>query len=451
MEVLFRPMPAIATGGRDEARDIVSIHFKRRYNMNNKNSYHFHTKVIHAGQSPGDWDGATQPPIFQTASHQHETAENLSRTFSGKTNDHIYMRLTNPTNRILEEKLVALEGGQGAVVMSSGMAAITNACMALLRAEDEFVTGNSLFMSTYLLFTNIFKKYNITARLVESTDADAIEKAINSRTRFVYIETIGNPKMDIPDLARIAGIAHSHGIPLLVDNTLPTPYLCRPFELGADVVIHSTTKYLSGHGNAVGGAVIDSGGFDWSGERFPDFKPFIDRKGALAFLDKVWREHHINFGTTQAPIHSYLTMIGLDTLALRMERHMENAQEVARFLDKRQEVTWINYPGLKDHPSHSIARKQFGDKGFGGMLAFGLKDQATCFEFIQGLKLIYHLANLGDCKTLVIHPYSSQYVSFDDPTRESLSITADMIRLSVGIEDVGDICEDLGQALDKIK
>jgi O-acetylhomoserine (thiol)-lyase len=419
--------------------------------MNQKDPRRIQTRVIHAAQSPDDWQGSTLPPIFQTASHLHSTAESLSETFAGKKSDHIYMRLTNPTNRILEEKLSALEGGMGAVVTSSGMAAVTNACMALLRAGDEFVTGNSLFMSTYLLFTKIFKKYDITARLVESTDTSAIEEAINSKTRFVYLETIGNPKMDVPDLSLMAEIAHKHGIPLVVDNTLATPYLCRPLELGADVVIHSTTKYLSGHGDATGGAVIDGGRFTWSEERFPDFEPFIERKGPLAFLDKVWREHHINFGTTQAPMHSYLTMIGLDTLAIRMERHLSNAYEVAHYLRGRPEITWINYPGLDDHSSHDIAHKQFNGQGFGGMIAFGLKDQETCFRFINNLRLIYHLANLGDCKTLVIHPYSSQYVSFDDPTRESLSITSDMIRLSVGIEAVEDICDDLGQALDKTK
>jgi O-acetylhomoserine (thiol)-lyase len=418
--------------------------------MNQEKEYRFHTKVMHTAQSPKDWQGATLPPIFQAASHQHSTAENLSETFGGKRTDHIYMRLTNPTNRILEEKLASLENGLGAVVMSSGMAAITNACMALLRTGDEFVSGNSLFMSSYVLFTNIFKKYGITARLVESTDMDAIEKAINEKTRFIYLETIGNPKMDVPDLARAAEIAHRHDLPLLVDNTLATPYLCRPLELGADVVIHSTTKYLSGHGDAVGGVVIDGGNFGWPKKRFPDFIPFIERKGALAYLDKVWREHHINFGTTQAPLHAYLTMIGLDTLALRMERHMENALKVAGFLKTRPELTWLNYPGLEDHRFHAISNKQFEGRGFGGMLAFGLKDQATCFKFINNLRLIYHLANLGDCKTLVIHPYSSQNVSIDDPTRESLSIRRDLIRLSVGIEAVEDICEDLGQALDSL-
>lgn len=420
--------------------------------MTQKKVHHFNTKVIHAGQSTEKWEGSTLPPIYQAASHVHQTAENLSQTFGGKTSDHIYMRLTNPTNRVLEEKLSALEMGKGAVVMSSGMAAVTNACLALLRTGDEFVTGNSLFMSCYVLFANIFKKYGITARFVESTDLDAIENAINDKTRFIWLETIGNPKMDVPDLAATAELAHKHGLPLLVDNTMATPYLCRPIELGADIVIHSTTKYLSGHGDAAGGAVIDSGNFNWADSgRFPDLKPFIDRKGSLAYLDKVWREHHINFGTTQAPLHSYLTMIGLDTLALRMERHLENAMTVAGFLQDRKELAWLNYPGLEDSPSYNTARRQFGGKGFCGLIAFGLGDQDRCFRFINSLKMIYHLANLGDCKTLIIHPYSSQYISFDDPTRQKLSIHSDLLRLSVGIEAVEDICDDLEQALDSLK
>ncbi len=418
--------------------------------MTKDNSLHFNSRVIHSGQSPDAWQGATLPPIFQTASHVHPTAENLSQAFAGKNSDHIYMRLTNPTNRVLEEKITALEGGRGAVAMSSGMAAITNGCLALLRAGDEFVTGNSLFMSTYVLFANIFKKYGITARLVESSDMAALEGAINDKTRFIYLETIGNPKMDVPDLTRAAKIAHEHGLPLLVDNTLATPYLCRPLELGADVVFHSTTKYLSGHGDATGGIVIDRGSFAWNRDRFPDLQPFIDRKGDLAYLDKVWREHHINFGTTQAPLHSYLTMLGLDTLALRMERHLANARQVAAYLKERPEVTWVNYPGLADSPFHDIGAAQFDNRGFGGVLAFGLKDQESCFNFINQLRMIYHLANLGDCKTLVLHPYSSQYLSFDEPTRQRLSITPDLVRLSVGIEALDDICADLGQALDKL-
>lgn len=410
----------------------------------------FHTRVIHECQSPDDWQGATLPPIYQSAANLHHTAENLSDTFAGKTGDHIYMRLTNPTNQVLEKKLASLEGGAGAVVTSSGMAAITNGCMALLRAGDEFVTGNSLFMSSYVLFANIFKKYDITARMVESTDMAAIEEAINDKTRFIYLETIGNPKMDVPDLAKAAEIAHRYDLPLIVDSTLATPYLCRPIELGADIVIHSTTKYFSGHGNATGGVIIDSGTFNWQNDRFPDLKPFIDRKGPLAYLDKVWREHHINFGTTQAPLHSYLTMLGLDTMALRMERHLTNAQQVAEFLANRPEVQWVRYPGLADSPSHHTAKSQFNNLGYGGVMSFGLSDKEACFKFINSLKMVYHLANLGDCKTLVIHPYSSQYLSFDEPTRQKLDITPDLIRLSIGIEGITDICADLGQALDTI-
>ncbi|MEW6185972.1 MAG: aminotransferase class I/II-fold pyridoxal phosphate-dependent enzyme [Thermodesulfobacteriota bacterium] len=413
--------------------------------------YRFETQVIHSGQKPQSWEGATLPPIFQTTSHRHETAENLSRTFAGQTTDHIYMRLTNPTNRVLEEKISLLEGGQGAIVMSSGMAAIANTCMALLRAGDEFVSGDSLFMSTYVLFTRIFSKYQLTARLVDPTDTKAIAEAVTDKTRFIYLETIGNPRLDIPNFRETARVANEEGLPLIVDNTLATPYLCRPLGLGAHVVIHSTTKYFSGHGASVGGVVVDGGKFDWTGNRFPDFQPFIDRKGPLALLDRIWREHHSNFGTTQSPFHSFLTILGMDTLALRIEKTFSNAFRVAEFLKDRPEVLWVNYPGLPEHPSHQTAQKQFQRPGFGGLITFGLKDQAACFDFIRRLKLVYHLANLGDCKTLVIHPASSQYISFDEETRQQLGISSDMIRLSVGIENVADICEDLEQALAGLK
>lgn len=414
------------------------------------NTWHFDTKVIHSSQASEDWQGSTLPPIYQTASHCHPTAESLSDAFGGKNSEHIYMRLTNPTNKVLEEKLVDIENGKSAIVMSSGMAAINNSCMALLRSGDEFVASNSLFMSTYVLFANVYKKYGITCRFVESSDYEAITGAINEKTRFLYFETIGNPRMDVADIARIAAIAHDHGIPLLIDNTLATPYLCRPIDFGADIVIHSTTKYLSGHGCATGGIVIDAGNFNWDSAKFPDFKPFIDRKGPLALTDKIWREHHINFGTTQAPFHAYLTMLGLDTLAVRMERHLENCRKVADFLRGRSEVKWMYYPGHEDNQYHDIAIRQFNGKGFGALFSFGLTDQQTCFSFINNLKLVSNLANLGDCKTLVIHPYSSQYLSFPDETRKNLRISPDLIRLSVGIEHIADICNDLAQALDHL-
>lgn len=420
--------------------------------MDTTNDYAFDTRVIHLGMHAEEWQGATLPPIFQSSAHRHETAESLSRTFGGQQDAHIYMRLTNPTNRVLEEKIAALEGGKGAVAVASGMAAITNACMALLKAGDEFVTSNSLFMSTYLLFAKVFAKYGITARFVDPRDPDAIVGAITDKTRFVYVEIIGNPKMDVPDIARLATIAHRHGLPLMVDNTMATPWLCRPIELGADIVLHSTTKYLSGHGNATGGVIVDSGRFDWAAQpqRFADFAPFIDRKGPLAYRDRVWREIHINFGTTMAPFHSYLTLLGLDTLVLRMERHTANTMTVARFLANHPKVRWVNYPGLANHPDHALADSQFGGKGFGGLLTFGLADQSACFACIDHLKLIYHLANLGDCKSLIIHPYSSQYLSFTEENRRELAITPDLLRLSVGIEAADDIIADLDQALAKV-
>jgi len=412
--------------------------------------YRLATRVIHEAQEPGDWQGATLAPIFQSAAHEHQTAESLSNTFAGKAEGHIYTRLSNPTNTVLEKKLASLEGGKGAIAMASGMSAISNTCMALLRAGDNFVSSKSLFMSTYLLFVNVFKKYNITARLANILDPESVEREIDENTRFIYLETIGNPGMDVPCIRTLADLAHSHGLPLVVDSTLATPFLVNPISLGADVVVHSTTKYLSGHGNAPGGVVVDGGHFDWTGNRFGDFKPFVDRKGELALLDRIWREHHINFGTTQAPFHSYLTMIGLDTFVLRMERHMANTMTVARFLKTRPEVLWVNYPGCDDHPSHETAKKQFGKNGFGGLLTFGLKDTEACFRFIDSLKLVYHLANLGDCKTLIIHPWSTQYVAFDQGVKTGLGIRPGMLRLSVGIEDVDDITDDLAQALEAV-
>jgi O-acetylhomoserine (thiol)-lyase len=256
--------------------------------------------------------------------------------------------------------------------------------------------------------------------------------------------------MDIPDIAALAALAHRHGLPLLVDNTLATPYLVNPLDLGADAVIHSTTKFISGHGHAPGGVVVDGGHFDWSSGRFPDFKPFVDRKGDLALLDKIWREHHVNFGATQAPFHSYLTLIGLDTFVLRMERHIANAQVVASFLQERPEVAWVNYPGMPDHPFHDVGRRQFDGRGFGSLMTFGLKNMERSGMLIDTLDIVTHAANLGDCRTLIIHPWSTQYVAFEPEKKTELGIHQDLLRLSVGIEDVNDIMDDLDQALKRI-
>jgi len=418
--------------------------------MGGTKDWKFDTKVIHAGQKTDKWVQASLSPIYQTASHRFATAEELSDVFAGKKPGFIYLRLRNPTNEALEEKLCTLEAGLGAVLTSSGMAAVTNTVMAIAREGDEIVSGNSLFLSTYLLFTNVLSKYGIKAKPVETTHLEEYEKAITEKTKLIFVETIGNPKMDVPDIKALSEIAHRNDIPLIVDNTLATPYLFRPFEWGADIVIHSTTKFLNGHGSAIGGVIIDSGNFPWPARKFPDFEVYKEKKGKLAFLDKVWREIHINFGTTPAPFNSFLTMIGLDTLALRMERHLANSMKLAEFLSSHERVKWVNYPGLSNSPSYPIAKEQFGGKGYGALLTFGLAGQDECFKFIRNLKLAYHLANLGDCKTLVIHPYSSQYVSFDEPTRRALSIGPDMVRVSVGIEAIEDIIEDFDQSLNSL-
>lgn len=416
--------------------------------MDKSNEWRFDTKVIHLGQWPGEWKGTTLAPIYQTAAHKFETAQELSNVFSGKEPGFIYQRLRNPTNEALERKLAMLEGGVGAVVTGSGMAAVTDTVLAIAGAGDEIVSGNSLFMSTYLLFANVLPRFGIKVKFVESTDLAEHEAAITDKTKLVFVETIGNPKMDVPDIAKLAEIAHAHSVPLIVDNTLASPYLFRPFEHGADIVLHSLTKFFNGHGSAIGGVIIDSGQFPWPLEKFPDFKLSTEKKPEAPFLDKVWREIHINFGTTLAPFHSFLTMIGLDTLALRMERHMSNAQKLAEFLSDHEKVRWVNYPGLPGSPFHEVAKRQFGGRGYGALLTFGLADQEACFDFIKNVKLAYHLANLGDSKTLVIHPYSSQYVSFTQEKRKELSIPPEMIRVSVGIEHPDDIIADFAQALE---
>ncbi|MBM3301067.1 MAG: O-acetylhomoserine aminocarboxypropyltransferase/cysteine synthase, partial [Deltaproteobacteria bacterium] len=305
-----------------------------------------------------------------------------------------------------------------------------------------------LFMSTYVLFANVLPRFGIKVNLVESTDLAQYHEAITDKTKLIFVETIGNPKMDVPDIAALSQIAHEHSLPLVVDNTLATPYLFRPIEHGADIVVHSLTKFFNGHGSAVGGVIVDSGKFPWPLDKHPGFKLFKERRPDAPFLDKVWREIHINFGTTLAPLHAFLTMIGLDTLVLRMERHLANAQALAEYLSNHKKVKWVNYPGLATSPFHELAKCQFSGKGYGGLFAFGLASKEECFRFIQNLKLVYHLANLGDCKTLAIHPYSSQYVAFTEESRRMLSIHPEMIRVSVGIEHIDDIVADFEQALE---
>ena len=417
--------------------------------MSNKN-LRFDSMVIHGAQTTEDWQNTTLAPIYQSASHKFDTAEELSEVFGGKKSGFIYQRLRNPTNQALEKRLALLERGLDAVVTGSGMAAINNAILAVCQSGDEIVTGNSLFMSTFLLFNVVYKKLGIKVKFVESSNLNAWESSVNEKTKVLFVETIGNPKMDVPCISEIAKIGHANNTPLIVDNTLASPYLFRPIEHGADIVVHSTTKYINGHGSATGGVVIDSGKFQWPKEKYPDFKLYIERKGELAYIDKVWREIHINFGTTQSPFQSYLTMIGIDTLALRMERHLSNAIKLSEYLQKHPKIKWVNFPGLQTSPAYETAKYQFSNRGYGALLTFGLEDQKRCFDFIRNVKMVYHLANIGDCKTLVIHPWSSQYVTFAEETRRENGITPEMVRVSVGIEAIDDILEDFDQALKKV-
>jgi O-acetylhomoserine (thiol)-lyase len=410
----------------------------------------FDTMAVHLANRTEEWQGASQPPIYQCASHRYATGEELSDLFAGKKPGYIYQRMHNPTSSVLEERIAGLERGKKALVFASGMAAITNAVLALARSGDEVVFGNSLFLTSYNFAVKFLPRFGVKARLVETKDPANFKKAINAKTRAVYVETIGNPRMDVPAIGAICKMAHNEGVPVLVDNTLATPYLFRPIDAGADVVIHSTTKYFNGHGSALGGAVIDSGNFNFRSRRFPDFADAVKSAGKLAYHNKLWRETFITLGGCQSPFHSYLTLLGIETLGLRMERHLANAQKLADYLERHRKVKWVNYPGLKSSPYHRAAKKQFQGRGFGALLTFGLKDQKQCFKLIRNLKLCYHLANLGDAKTLVIHPYSTQYVSFSDELREQLSIRPEMVRVSVGIESASDIIEDFEQALKKI-
>jgi O-acetylhomoserine (thiol)-lyase len=415
-----------------------------------KEKWSFDTKVIHGGQTPDDWQGATISPIYQTASHGYETAEQLSDVFTGKSEGFVYQRLTNPTNQALERRLTLLEGGIAAIVTASGMAAVNNSVLAICGAGDEIVCANSLFMSTYQLFNKVLKKLAIKVKMVETTDIDAWKAAVTKKTKLLYVETIGNPKIDVPDIKRLAELAHENDAPLIVDNTVASPYLFRPIEHGADIVVHSTTKFLNGHGTAVGGAIIDKGSFSWPEEKYPDFLQYKEQKGELAYKSKVWKEIHINFGTCQAPFHSYLTLIGLDTLALRMDRHLSNAIRLAEFFVRHPKVTWVNFPGIPESRSHSVAVDQFQGKGFGSLFTIGLKNEKNCFELIRNLKLAGNLANLGDCKTLIIHPWSSQYAGVPANERLANGVSEDLIRISVGIEGIDDILTDFDQALAKI-
>ena len=422
------------------------------------------TLAVHAGQeNPDTSTGARAVPIYQTSSYVFEDTDHAANLFALKEPGNIYSRIMNPTNDVFEKRIAALEGGSAAVAVSSGMSAISLALLGITGVGDEIVSASNLYGGTYELFHYTFPKLGRSVKFVDSTRPEEFRKAITSRTRAIFAETIGNPKLDVLDFEAVAAIAHEAGIPLVVDNTVSVG-LIRPADFGADVVVASATKFINGHGNSIGGVIVDSGRFDWSKGKFPEFtepdpsyhglkywESFGDLPGLgnAAFAYKVRLQLLRDLGPCLSPFNAFLFLQGLETLALRMEKHCKNAREVADFLEGHSAVSWVNYPGLETHPSHALADKYLQGR-CGAILGFGIKGGLEAGRrFIESLELVSHLANIGDSKSLVIHPASTTHQQLTSEEQIAAGVTPDFIRLSVGIEDVADIIYDLDQALAK--
>lgn len=422
-----------------------------------------HTLSLHAGQTADPTTGSRAVPIYQTSSYVFKSSEHAANLFALKEFGNIYTRLMNPTTDVFERRVAAIEGGTGALGVASGQAAITYALLAITRLGDEIVAGNNLYGGTYQLFHHTLPKLGRTVRFVDSRDPAAFKKAINEKTRAVYIETIGNPKLDVPDFEALAKIAHENGIPLVVDNTVGVG-LVRPIDHGADILATSATKYIGGHGTSVGGVIVDSGKFQWNNGKFPEFTEpdpsyhglkywdalgNVPGMGNVAFILKVRVTLLRDIGAALSPFNAHEFLIGLETLPLRQKRHSENALAIARWLKKHPLVSWVAYPGLEDDPSHANASKYL-KRGFGGLVGFGIKGgKEAGKKFIDSVKLLSHLANIGDAKSLVIHPASTTHQQLTGAEQASAGVTEDYIRLSVGLEDVEDIQADIDQALRK--
>ncbi|HVM48901.1 MAG TPA: O-acetylhomoserine aminocarboxypropyltransferase/cysteine synthase [Candidatus Acidoferrum sp.] len=419
------------------------------------------TLALHAGQAPDPTTGARAVPIYQTTSFVFKSTEHAANLFALKEFGNIYTRIMNPTTDVFEQRLAALEGGTGALAVSSGQAATTLAMLAITQVGDEIVSANNLYGGTYQLFHYTFPKLGRTVKFVDSRSPDAFHKAITPRTRALFAETIGNPKLDVPDFDALSKIAHDAGVPLVVDNTIGIG-LVRPIEHGTDIVVGSATKYVGGHGTSIGGFIVDSGKFKWDNGKFPEFTEpdpsyhglkFWDTfgnfpgLGNVAFVIKVRVQLLRDIGAALSPFNAFLFLQGLETLPLRQRQHSENALEVARFLKKHPLVTWVTYPGLPDDPNHKLAARYL-KKGFGGMVGFGIKGGLEAGrKFINSVKLLSHLANIGDAKSLVIHPASTTHQQLSAAEQAATGVTADYVRLSIGIEDVADIKADIDQAL----
>ncbi len=423
----------------------------------NTSAFRRETLAVHAGQQVDPTTKARAVPIYATTSYVFDNADHAARLFGLQEFGNIYTRIMNPTTGVFEERVAALEGGVGALGVASGQAAETLTILNLARAGDNIVTGASLYGGTYNLFQYTLPKYGIDFRFVDVSRLGEFEKAIDGRTKAVYLETIGNPRLDVPDFEGIAAIAHEHGVPLVVDNTF-APLLCRPIEWGADIVVHSATKWIGGHGTAIGGVVVDSGKFDWAAS--PRFKAdFVDADesyhgvsytaafGNLAFILKLRVQMLRDLGPALSPFNAFLFLQGLETLPLRIERHSANALAVARWLEGHPAIDWVSYPGLASHPAHKYAARYLSG-GFGGVVTFGLKGGVEAGrKLIDSVKLFSLLANVGDAKSLIIHPASTTHQQLSAQDQIASGVTPDLVRISVGIEHIDDIIADLDQAI----
>ena len=420
----------------------------------------FETLALHAGQQPDPTTGARAVPIYQTTSFAFKDAEHAARLFGLQEPGNIYTRIMNPTTDVLEQRVAALEGGAGALAFASGSAAITCGILNIAAAGDHVVSANSLYGGTHNLFVHTLPRLGVEFTLVDSADPENFRRAINPRTKLLYAETVGNPKLDALDIRAVADVAHEAGIPLIVDNTMPTPYLIRPIEHGADIVCHSLTKFLGGHGTSIGGMVVDSGKFDWAAsDDFPGLTEpdpsyhglrFVEAVGSAAYIAKLRVSLLRDIGAAISPFNAFLILQGIETLPLRMERHSANALAVARFLEQHTKVRWVSYPGLESHPTHEIAARYHRGGLYGAIIGFGIEGgREAGRRFVESTELLSHLANIGDAKSLCIHPATTTHSQLTPEEQLETGVTDDFVRLSVGIESIADIIADIDQALAK--
>lgn len=418
----------------------------------------FETQALHAGQQADPTTGSRALPIYQTTSYVFRDTDHAARLFALQEGGNIYTRMMNPTTDVLEQRIAALENGLAALATASGQAAEFLAIANLAGTGDEIVSANSLYGGTYNLFNATLRKFGIDVKFVDSSTPDNFRLTMTSRTKALYAESSGNPKLDVIDFQAIADIAHAAGIPLIVDNTVPSPFLCQPLEHGADIVIHSATKFIGGHGTSIGGLIVDGGKFNWANGNFPQFTEpdptyhgvsYTEAFGPAAFIAKARVQLLRDLGPCLSPFNAFLLLQGLETLPLRMERHSQNGLAVAKFLEQHPRVAWVNYPGLPNHSSHRLAQRYYRN-GFGALLTFGIKGgQEQARRFIDSLEIFSLLANIGDAKSLVIHPASTTHQQLTVEERLATGVTEDLIRLSIGLETIDDLLEDLDQALNK--